>query len=111
MMFEHDDYSIECPDGSELVVLRGVMRLPTPAACSEALAPLTARIESGESLRIDLCGVRFMNSSGIRALATLVLHAKDRGATLRLVGDARVPWQKKTLASLQAINRDLQIET
>jgi anti-anti-sigma factor len=111
MMFEHDDYAIECADGSDRIVLRGVMRLPTPAAFEQAFAPIAARIDAGEPLRVDLCGVPFMNSSGIRALATLVLRARDRGARLRLVGSANVPWQKKTLASLQAISRELEVET
>ena len=75
MMFEHDDYAIECADGSDRIVMRGVMRLPTPAAFDQAFAPIAARIDAGEALRLDICDVPFMNSSGIRALATLVLRA------------------------------------
>lgn len=111
MMFEHDDYAIECADGSDRIVMRGVMRLPTPAAFDQAFAPIAARIDAGEALRLDICDVPFMNSSGIRALATLVLRARDHGARLRLIGAASVPWQKKTLASLRAISSELEVET
>ena len=88
MMFEHDEYAIDLPDGSDLVVHRGVMRLPTPAAFEQVFAPIAARIERGSRCASISAGVPFMNSSGIRALATLVLRAKDRGARLRLVGSA-----------------------
>lgn len=111
MMFERDEYSIECADGTDLAVLKGVMRLPTPAAFDQAFAPLTRRIDLGEPLCVDLCGVPFMNSSGIRALATLALRAKQRGSRLSIVGSAAIPWQRKTLASLRAIYPDLQLET
>ena len=37
MMFEREEYSIECTEGKELVLLRGVMRLPTPAAFDNVL--------------------------------------------------------------------------
>ena len=110
MMFERDEYSVACPDGSDLAVLRGVMRLPTPAAYDQVFAPLLRRIERGEPLRIDLAGVPFMNSSGIRALAALVLRAKDSGSRLRVVASVKVPWQKKTLASLCGISSELEVE-
>jgi anti-anti-sigma factor len=109
-MFEHDGYSIDYSAGKELVSLRGVMRLPTPAAFERVFEPLTTRVDRGESVHIDLCALSFMNSSGIRALATLVLKAKQHGAQMRLIGCATVPWQKKTLASLSAINREIEIE-
>ena len=111
MMFGRDEYSIECGDGTDLAVLKGVMRFPTPAAFDQAFAPLARRIERGEPLRVDLCGVSFMNSSGIRALATLILSAKQRGTRLSIVGSNAIPWQKKTLASLHLINPDVHLET
>jgi hypothetical protein len=110
MMFERDGYSVECPEGSDRAVLRGVMRLPTPAAYDQAFAPMLRRIEKGESLGIDLVDVTFMNSSGIRALATLVLLAKARAAHLRVIASDRTPWQKKTLASLRGIYQELEVE-
>jgi hypothetical protein len=50
-----------------------------------------------------------MNSSGIRALASLVMKAKTLGAQMDLTGCAAVPWQKKTLASLAAISPELKV--
>lgn len=110
MMFDRDDYSVTCSPGDETAVLRGVMRLATPAAYEKVFAPLTARVTSGEPLCVDLTNVTFMNSSGIRALATLVLNAKAHSARLRLIASQRVPWQNKTAASLAAVSKDLTVE-
>ncbi len=110
MMFEHDDYSVDAQPDGDLVAIRGVMRLPTPAAFDDAFRPLTARLDRGEPLRVDLTALSFLNSSGIRALATLVLRAKARRAPLTLIGASRVPWQAKTLQSLKTLHDDLAVE-
>lgn len=110
MMFESDAYSVECPAGGDAAVLRGVMRLASPQAYDEALAAVRARVDAGGALTVDVSAVPFMNSSGIRALAGLVLRARDRGTRLRLVGSAQVPWQKKTAASLRSIDPGLAVE-
>jgi anti-anti-sigma factor len=110
VMSKHAEYSVLCRDAEERVVLRGVLRLHSPAAFEELFAPISTRIERGETLHLDLSEVSFMNSSGIRALAMLVLQAKERGARLRLTGSTGIPWQKKTLHSLSAISPKLEID-
>ena len=108
-LFEHDRYSVECAEGSDLAVMRGIMRLASPAAYDGVFAPVRARIEAGRGATVDLCDVAFMNSSGIRALATLVLLAKEKGAALHMVASEKVPWQKKTMSSLRAISPALTV--
>ena len=110
MIFERDEYSVNYTPGTDVAVLSGVMRLATPAAYAQAFDALSARIGAGEPLAVDLTKVTFMNSSGIRALAMLVLAAKERGTALRLVANAAVPWQKKTASSLAAVSRELAVE-
>ena len=108
-LFDREQYTVECPPGGDTVVLRGVMRLTTPAAYDPVFAPARALIEGGRASTVDLSGVSFMNSSGIRALASLVLLAKERKTPLRVLTDEGIPWQKKTLASLRAISPALTI--
>lgn len=108
-LFEREQYSVECANGSDVAVLRGVMRLASPAAYDAVFAPVRTLIESGRASTVDLSGVSFMNSSGIRALATLVLLAKEKRTPLQMVANASIPWQKKTLASLRAISPALTI--
>ena len=109
-MFGGDQYSFEYAAGSDVAVMRGVMRLASPAAYDAVFAPVRTLIASGKSSTIDLRDVTFMNSSGIRALAALVLLAKSSGASLRLVASEKIPWQKKTVASFGAINPSLTVE-
>jgi hypothetical protein len=110
MIFEKDEYTVDCPAAADTAVLRGVMRLATPAAYDRVFAPIVARVSTGGPMSLDLTNLTFMNSSGIRALATLVLKAKERGAPLRLIANAKIPWQKKTATSLAALNKDLTLE-
>ncbi len=109
-LFEREQYSVQCPEGSDTAVMRGVFRLASPAAYDPLFAPVRARIAAGRAPAIDLTGVSFMNSSGIRALASLLLFAKDRGVALRMQASERVPWQKKTVASFRAISPELTVE-
>jgi hypothetical protein len=109
-IFERDQYSVDCSAGSDRAVLRGVMRLASPSAYDAVFAPIRARIASGAPPTIDLTDVTFMNSSGIRALASLVLFAKEKDATLRMVASNGIPWQKKTMSSFRAISPALTIE-
>lgn len=109
-IFERDQYSVDCAEGSDYAVLHGVMRLASPSAYDAAFAPIRTRIEGGGSPTIDLTDVSFMNSSGIRALASLVLFAKGKNAALRMIASNGIPWQKKTMASFRAINSALTVE-
>ncbi|MGH7617524.1 MAG: STAS domain-containing protein [Gemmatimonadaceae bacterium] len=109
-MFERERYSVECPDGSDVAVMRGVMRLASPAAYEAVFAPVQRRLSTGQASTIDLTDVSFMNSSGIRALATLVLLANDTGAALTIVASGKIPWQKKTVASFRLISPALIVD-
>lgn len=108
-LFEREQHSVECPDGSDVAVMRGVMRLPSPAAYEALFAPVRTLIETGRASTVDVSEVAFMNSSGIRALASLVLLAKERATPLTMRANDGVPWQKKTMLSLRAISPELRV--
>lgn len=108
-LFERERYSVEYAAGSDVAVLRGVMRLATPAAYDALFGPLRTLVESGRPSTVDLSEVSFLNSSGIRALASVVLLAKERGTPLQMITDDSIPWQKKTLASFRSISPSLRI--
>jgi anti-anti-sigma factor len=109
-LFEHDQYSVELADTGDVAHMRGVMRLASPAAYEAIFAGVRARLDRGAPLTIDLRDVSFMNSSGIRALATLVLAAKASSAPLRIVASQSAVWQKKTMPSLRAIHSTLVVD-
>lgn len=105
-----DDYSVTMVDAST-ARLEGVMRLGSPQSYEAIFEPIRTAIASAPGrCTIDLSRVVFMNSSGIRSLATLVLAAKNAGRPLAIIARANVPWQKKTSSSLQGLYREVVIE-
>jgi hypothetical protein len=101
----HKDYSVDAtrPDSA---LLGGILRLESAEAYERLFEPIRQTLRSANPYTIDLTNAVLMNSSGIRALGTLVLEAKRIGAKLTIRGKASVPWQKKTVASLQGLYKD-----
>jgi hypothetical protein len=96
-------------DANGLAILSGVMRLASQDAYEHEFAAVRERLVRDSSLDIDLTGVQFMNSSGIRWLCVLVLEAKELGAPASIRGTSAVAWQVKSLPGLRAIYDRLTI--
>jgi hypothetical protein len=55
-------------------------------------------------LTLDLKALEFLNSTGIRAMAKLVLQVREHeGMSLEIIGDQGIPWQNKLLKNLQRL--------
>ena len=93
-----DEHAIQI-DGT-CATLSGVLRLESSDAYARLLSPVLEWLQTVTSYTIDVRRVVLLNSSGIRALGTLVLQAKKAGLKLTLRGRRDVPWQKKSMASL-----------
>jgi len=107
-----DEYAVSIGEGRTSARLEGILRLATPIAYQAVLQPIQACIEARPaSFRLDMAGVTFMNSSGITALSRLVMAARAADVPLIAVVDDAVPWQRKTLSSLQRLYPKLQLET
>lgn len=105
------DYQIDLESVPSTAVLSGVFRLATPEQYDALFAPLAVRVgQSQAAFSVDLTGVILMNSSGLRALADLVLAARRAGTALTFLGKADVPWQSKTVASLQPLYSGLSVK-
>lgn len=104
-----EEYVVEL--GGARVILRGVLRLESPAAYDRVFEPIEqALVQATDTpFTVDVSQLIFMNSSGIRALGSLVLTARRGGLALVLVGRRSVPWQQKTISSLQGLYRDLTV--
>jgi hypothetical protein len=91
-------------------LIRGVLRLESVDSYDVVFGPARASLAlAGGNYTLDVSGVSLMNSSGIRALANLVLLAKQHGATLIVLGSEAVAWQRKTMASLSALYERVEI--
>jgi hypothetical protein len=109
MRLDREDFTVEHAEGRS--TLRGVLRLPSPEAYDPTFAPIRAAVAAdAAAYTLDVADVTFMNSSGIRALADIVLAARNAGRPFRLVGSSAVPWQKKTMTSLKALHDGLEVE-
>lgn len=110
-MREEVDYSLDCLTRKRTAVLSGVVRLDHEATIERLFSRIEADLRAGgcEPYTIDVSTVVFMNSSAIRALASLVLIAKRSGLQLTVIGRDSVPWQSRTLRSLSSLYEALEI--
>jgi hypothetical protein len=91
-------------------VIRGVLRLESVDSYHVVFGPARTSLTLPQaSYTLDVTGVSLMNSSGIRALANLVLLAKQHGTTLVILGSQAIAWQRKTMASLSSLYEHLEI--
>ncbi len=103
MKTERPDYAVDPGQGPGTWFLRGVLRLDSPEAYAKAFEPIMASIGEAPALSIDLSQVVFLNSSGIRALADVLVLAREKQCKVKLFGSAAVPWQKKLATSLTGV--------
>lgn len=105
------DWQIVTHDQPRSAALLGVFRLESPEAYDAAFDPILAGLKAaGDSgYTVDVTGAVLMNSSGIRALADLVLLAKRTGQRVIFIAKRGVPWQLKTMATLQSLYAQLQV--
>ncbi len=109
MRTETADFVIDC--GADQAVLRGVLRLPSPSAYEGPFEGIHKGLAAASTRYVvDICGVKFMNSSGITAISRLVLLARTLEKDLVFVGSSSIPWQGKTIRSLQRLYRGLGVE-
>jgi hypothetical protein len=109
MSAERPEYAVDRGQSPGAWFLRGVMRLESPEAYALAFAPIVASIDEVAAISIDLSQVVFLNSSGIRALADVILLAREKDCRVTLFGSAAVPWQKKLATSLTGLFPDVVV--
>ncbi|HEX9399809.1 MAG TPA: STAS domain-containing protein [Anaeromyxobacter sp.] len=103
------EYVVERGPSSRAWILRGVIRLESAEAYARAFGPLEAAAAQPGDITIDISSVVFLNSSGIRALADVLLAARRNGGRVTLFGSAAVPWQKKLALSFTGLFPEFEI--
>ena len=91
--------------------LRGVFRLESPAAYDSAFEPMLAglKLAGAAGYTVDIAEATLMNSSGIRALADLVMVARRAEQPLTFIAKVSVPWQRKAMISLESLYAKLKV--
>jgi hypothetical protein len=108
MLTENEDYKVEYI-GSDRAVVSGVLRLQSPLIYDDLFAPIRDVISSGGIFTLDITDVSFLNSSGITALARLIILARSIDIGFNIIGREEVPWQKKSIVSLKRLWPKLEV--
>ncbi len=104
------DYRVWYDEPRNSIVLEGSFRLNGPlyTPIREMLENILAQKPS--ALRLDLTGLKFLNSSGINVLAKFAILVRNEGATaLSVVGSQKIPWQEKSLPNLKKLYPALEL--
>ena len=100
---QRDEFEIvedEMPDGTRRLALRGELDM---VSSPEVVARLDELKDKGFAVRLDLTGLSFMDSTGVRALYTAVKTAQDGGTALQIVPPAGEPWRVLEITGLHRI--------
>ena len=109
MIIKTDDYIV---DSSELNLtrLKGTLRLPSPLSYEDLFIDIKSGIQAVSDVYvIDLCELQFLNSSGITALARLIILARKEDKRIKLLISDDIPWQNRSLKSLKNLWEKLSI--
>jgi anti-sigma B factor antagonist len=89
-------------DGSIAVVLEGELDLDVCDSLERALEALST--ETGEHLVLDLRALRFMDSTGLRAIVSMARRVERQGGSLRLI---QGPAQVRRVFELTGMDRSM----
>jgi hypothetical protein len=104
------DYRVWYDETRSTITLEGSFRLNGPlyTPIREMLENILA--QKRDQLRLDLTGLRFLNSSGINVLAKFAILVRNEGHTmLSVIGSKKIPWQEKSLPNLKKLHPALEL--
>jgi hypothetical protein len=107
-----DGYRVSYDPASVLVSFQGTLRLRG----MDEYAPITQLLNDlvdkrSNKITLDLCDLRFLNSSGINVLMRFIINMRDQGQSQVVVyGSSQIPWQGKSLNNLQRLMPELRLE-
>ena len=110
MKIETENYTLDTDEASNTVQISGSLRLNGMEEYGPVLDALRAALSRASSMTLDLCGLAFLNSSGIAMLSKFVIEARSiEGLQLSILGSAQIPWQGKSLKNLQRLFPALEL--
>lgn len=104
---EAQHYQIQ--SAGSVYTISGTMRLQTPLAYTEPFSPIIGHITDKKETQIDIQTLLYLNSSGIAAIGKLILLAKEQETPLRIIFNSSIPWQDKSMSSLQKLYTELEL--
>lgn len=109
MPIDQEDFTVEHPD-KQTTIMKGTMRLPSPTAYDPLLAEVKNGVESSdETYTIDIQELKFLNSSGLTALARIFLLARQKQKNITILCSKNIPWHEKSIGSLKKLWTGIQV--
>ena len=110
MNIDGENYSLAYDEPANSISISGSLRLNGLEEYKPILDALNKGVEAGNSMKLDLSGLEFLNSSGIAMLSKFIINARGKdGFALTVTGSTQVPWQGKSLKNLQRLWPDLEL--
>ena len=111
MIIKTDDYIVDASTLNHCKI-SGSMRLPSPLSYDQPFSALKDSIETAtEKLNVNITQLEFLNSSGITSLARLIILCRQLDKEIELTINKQIPWQNRSLSSLQHLWEKLTIES
>ncbi len=113
MITEGEDFHIDYVN-DKLAVISGILRLPSPTEYEKSFKNIFTSIEKNaadnSTYTIDISDLKFLNSSGITGFARIILLARAKNVPLVIQGKESIPWQKKSIVSLNKLWEKVEIK-
>lgn len=110
MIIKTEEYKINCSDPNKVEII-GSMRLPSPLSYENLFEPIKEKIEeSTNTYEINLVKLDYLNSSGLTALARILILARSLKKPIKVLANKSIPWQKKSLNSLEKLWDQIEID-
>ncbi|RAP31847.1 hypothetical protein DID76_02220 [Candidatus Marinamargulisbacteria bacterium SCGC AG-414-C22] len=110
MIIKTEDYNVDCTDPKKALLI-GSMRLPSPLSYENIFDPIKECLEkSTTEYAINIKDLNYMNSSGLTALARLLIMARTLKRPITIYANDNIPWQRKSLVSLEKLWDQIKIQ-
>ena len=110
MIIKTEDFNINCSNPNKAEII-GSMRLPSPLSYENLFEAIKEQLElSTETYEINLVQLNYLNSSGLTALARILILGRSLKKPIKIIANQSIPWQKKSLTSLNKLWDKITIE-
>ena len=107
-----EDYRVFYNSTTATVACQGSLRLYGTAGYSDIAELLNTVADQNPAILIlDVRQLEFLNSSGLNTISKFIIRVRNNNVSKLIIkGTRQIPWQSKTLGSLQRLMTDLKVE-
>lgn len=112
MEISGETYRVAYEPANATITCEGSLRLYGAAGYASIVDLFNkAADQKSPTIKLNLEGLQFLNSSGINALSKFVIRVRNnKHSKLVVQGTSRFPWQSKSLTNLQRLMPEIELE-